>query len=195
MSAGCFPLNCAMYTLFPPDPASFVELGGFRSCKVLISSIFFVGFSRRGIVWEGDFVGRDAGSKRLILERLGKMSLIRSLGTLVLLGCVSLMLGCNADESTAGPGGGAGGSGVAGGAVVPHTHSDDDADDHGHEAVGTKVEEPKVEEPKVEEPKVEEPKVEEPKVEEPKVEEPKVEEPKVEEPKVEEPKVEEPKAE
>ena len=60
------------------------------------------------------------------------MSLIRSLGTLVLLGCVSAMLGCNANEDTAGPGGGGGGSGVAGGAVVPHTH--DAADDHGHEA-------------------------------------------------------------
>ncbi|MDA1231625.1 MAG: hypothetical protein O2856_12700, partial [Planctomycetota bacterium] len=52
------------------------------------------------------------------------MKLIRSISTLVLLGSVSWMLGCTADENTAGPGGGGGGSGVAGGAVIPHAHAD-----------------------------------------------------------------------
>ena len=64
------------------------------------------------------------------------MSLIRSLGTLVLLGCVSAMLGCNANEDTAGPGGGGGGSGVAGGAVVPHHLS---CGSHGRSAGATQA--------------------------------------------------------
>jgi len=68
------------------------------------------------------------------------------------------MLGCTANEDTAGPRGAGGGSGVAGGAVLPH----EGEETHAHESEAPKVEEPKVEEPKVEEPKVEEPKVEEP---------------------------------
>lgn len=36
-----------MYPVFPPDPASIVELEWFRGGEVLISLYFFVGFTRR----------------------------------------------------------------------------------------------------------------------------------------------------
>ncbi|MEZ6032120.1 MAG: hypothetical protein R3C17_03440 [Planctomycetaceae bacterium] len=111
------------------------------------------------------------------------MRLVRSLSVLVLMGSVSWMLGCTPGESTAGPGGMSSGSGVAGGADVPHSHEGEDT--HADEADAPKVEEPAVEEPAVEAPKVEEPAVEEPKVEEPAVEEPKVEEPAADAPKSE----------
>jgi len=182
---------CAMYPLFPYEPASIVELGCFRGSKVLIFNCFFVGFSRRETASTGGSWVATLGLDVSFLKGLG-MRLIRSLSTFVLLGSVSWMLGCTANEDMNGAGGNGplgngGGSGVAGGAVMPHSHMEDDA--HGEEVAAPETaavpEEPKVEVPKVEAPKVEEPKVEEPKVEEPKVEEPKVEEPKVEEPKAE----------
>ncbi len=50
------------------------------------------------------------------------MKLVRSLSTLVLMACVSILIGCSANESTSGGGtssNNSAGSGVAGGAVVP----------------------------------------------------------------------------
>lgn len=117
------------------------------------------------------------------------MRLIRSLGTLVLLGCVSLMLGCNAEESTSGgPGGSPVGSGVAGGAVVPHTHDADD--DHGHETDAPKADAPEADAPKEEAPAADAPKEEAPKADAPKEEAPKADAPAEDAPKSEEPKAE-----
>ena len=119
-----------------------------------------------------------------------EMKLIRSLSTLVLLGSVSWMLGCTADENTAGPGGGGGGSGVAGGAVVPHSHAGEDV--HAHEGDAPKTEEPKSDTPADDAPKTEEPKTEVPADDAPKTEEPKTEAPADDAPKTEEPKTEAP---
>jgi hypothetical protein len=77
-------------------------------------------------------------------ERLGMMKLVRTLSTLVLLACVTALLGCTANESTNGGAGGAGaaaGSGHADGALPP-------------------MHEPKADEPKADEPKADEPKAE-----------------------------------
>ncbi|MEJ7595856.1 MAG: hypothetical protein WKF77_30455 [Planctomycetaceae bacterium] len=96
------------------------------------------------------------------------MKLIRSLSTLVLLGSVSWMLGCTADENTSGPSASAGGSGVAGGAVVPHSHEGFDAhahegeDAHVHESDASKTEVPMTEAPADDAPTSEEPKTEAP---------------------------------
>ena len=66
------------------------------------------------------------GCDRLLnafFERLGKMKLVRSLSTLVLMACVTILFGCSANESTSGDaGGGSAGSGVAGGAEAPNAH-------------------------------------------------------------------------
>ncbi len=81
------------------------------------------------------------------------MKLVRSLSTLVLLACVTITLGCTANESTSGGGGGAAaGSGVAGGAEAPHTHSADEGAAHAdeHKTDETKAVEPKADEPKAE---------------------------------------------
>ena len=81
------------------------------------------------------------GCDRLLnafFERLGKMKLVRSLSTLVLMACVTILFGCTANESTSGGGGGGGvgsaGSGVAGGAVAPHSHDAEDGHSHDGEA-------------------------------------------------------------
>ena len=141
-----------MYPLFPDVPASIVELGRFRGGKVLISTCFFVGFSGPLTVWTDGFGVATLGLGSCFLKGW-EMKLIRSLSTLVLLGSVSWMLGCTADENTAGPGGGGGGSGVAGGAVVPHSHEGEDV--HAHEGAAPKTEEPKADTPADEAPKSE----------------------------------------
>ena len=118
------------------------------------------------------------------------MKLIRSLGTLVLLGSVSWMLGCTADENTSGPSGSPAGSGVSGGAVVPQSHEGEDA--HAHEGDAPKTEDLKTEAPADDAPKTEEPKTEAPADDAPKTEEPKTEAPADDAPKTEEPKTETP---
>ncbi len=166
-----------MYPLFPSEPASIVELGCFRTGKVLIFDRDSVGFKGRWTAASGGFRVATLGLDVSFLKGWD-MRLVRSLGVLVLMGSVSWMLGCTPPEGTAGPGGVSSGSGVAGGADVPHSHEGEDT--HAHEADAPKVEEPAVEEPKVEEPAAEEPKVEAPAVEEPKVEEPAADAPKSE---------------
>ena len=79
------------------------------------------------------------GCERLLnalFERLGKMKLVRSLSTLVLMACVTILFGCTANESTSGlgSGGGSAGSGVAGGAVAPHSHEAEPGHSHEDEA-------------------------------------------------------------
>ena len=154
-----------MYPLFLHVPASIVELGRFRIGKALIFGCFFVGFSCRLTVWTGGFRVATLGLDICFLKGW-EMKLIRSLGTLVMLGSVSWMLGCTADEKPSGPGGGGGGSGVAGGAVVPHSHEGEDA--HAHEGDAPKTEAPADDAPKTEEPKTEAPADDAPKTEEPK---------------------------
>ena len=183
-----------MYPLFPDVPASIVELGCFRVGKVLISGFFSVGFNGRLTVWTGGFWVATRGFDYCFLKGW-EMKLIRSLSTLVLLGSVSWMLGCTADENTSGPGAGGGpvGSGVAGGAVVPHSHEGEDA--HAHDGDTPKTEAPADDAPKTEEPKTEAPADDAPKTEEPKTEAPADDAPKTEEPKTEAPADDAPKSE
>ena len=163
-----------MDPLFPYVPASIVELGRFRVGKVLIFRCFFVGFSSRFTVWTGGFGVATPGLDYCFLKGW-QMKLIRSLGTLVMLGSVSWMLGCTADENTSGPGGGGGGSGVAGGAVLPHSHEGEDV--HAHEGDAPKTDEPKTETPADDAPfSTDAPKTETPADDAPKTEEPKADE-------------------
>jgi len=172
-----------MYPLFPDVPASIVELGCFRVGRVLISGCFFVGFNGRLTVWTGGFGVATPGFDYSFLKGW-EMKLIRSLGMLVLLGSVSWMLGCTADENTSGPGTGVApaGSGVAGGAVVPHSHDGEDV--HAHDGDTPQIDAPADDVPKTEEPKTEVPADDVPKTEEPKTEVPADDAPKTEEPKI-----------
>ena len=178
-----------MYPLFPRVPASIVELGRFRVGKALIFRCFFVGFSGRFTAWTGGFWVATLGLDYCFLKGW-QMKLIRSLGTLVMLGSVSWMLGCTADETTSGPGAVEGGSGVAGGAMVPHSHDGEVV--HEHEGDAPTTEEPMTETPVDDAPITEEPKTEVPAIDAPTTDEPKTEVPADDAPTTEEPTTETP---
>lgn len=178
-----------MYPVFPHEPASIVVLDYIRIGKVLISECYFVGFRRRLTAQTRGFWVATLGLDVSFLKGWD-MKLIRSLSTLVLLGSVSWMLGCSANEETAGPRGNGGGSGVAGGALMPDSHM-------GHENHGDDVDNgeaaPALEVPQADPPADEAPKADAPADEAPKADAP-AEEPKEEAPAEDAPKEEEPKA-
>ena len=61
-----------MYPVFPPDPASIVELDWFRGGNVLIFPCFFVGFTRRLAVGTGGLGNATLTLVKCFLKRLGQ---------------------------------------------------------------------------------------------------------------------------